>query len=584
MLSTEFFINFAIQEFELNMETEQKEFGNKSIVRLKLFFLLSLLFFIIIIIRLLYIQVINREYFITSAKSQHIAKIGLFAKRGKIYDRNFNLLVSNTLGKSFAVDPLGARKDSLFLTRLQNIATMLRLGSEIVESISSSKKSFVWLRRGLIEYEKSLDTIDFPWFLSLNEPRRIYLYNYSASSLLGITNIDNKGISGLELMLDSILRGKNGEAVALRDAQGRLKPTSDMIITKPIDGKTIVLTIDINLQRLLEYHLSNGVKETYSKAGCAIAINPKTGEILALASYPNFDLNNNKGIDGSLLLNPSLNNSYEPGSTIKPIITAIALDNKVIDENEMFEGFSGKLTIGDVNITDEHPMSKLNLEQALAFSSNIVFAQIAARIDPEMLIQSLKNFGFGSKTGIELPGELKGNLPAPANLSSIRQKFLGFGYGITATPIQLLVSYTAIASKGYLVKPHIIKEIHDGNSQVWSDAMLVPKKIIEEATAEKVKHLLTKVVDYGTGSSARIQGISIAGKTGTAQKFIDTAYSKSHYVNFFVGFFPSEAPKIAILIMLEEPKTSIYAGTTVAPILKKITLSVYNSSLVNLLK
>lgn len=566
------------------MESEQNVLGNKSIIRLKIFFLFSLIAIITIIIRLFYIQVINREYLITAAKFQHIEKIELLAKRGKIYDRNLNLLVSNIFAKSFAIDPLIARKDSLFTIRFQNIAKILNLEPEVIKSILSSKKSFVWLRRGVIEYEKSLDTIDFPWFLVLNEPRRIYLYNNSAGSLLGITNIDNRGISGLELMFDSLLRGKNGEAVSLRDAQGKLKPTFDMVVKRPIDGKTIVLTLDIDLQRILEYHIANGVQETNSRTGCAIAMNPKTGEILALASYPNFDLNDSKGIDGSLLLNPAINYSYEPGSAIKPIITAIALGNGTIDENEMFEGFGGKLSIGDVNITDEHPFGKLNLEQALAFSSNIVFAQIAARLDPEVLINNLKKYGFGSKTGIELPGEQKGSLPEPAVVSAIRQKFIGFGYGIAVTPIQLLTSYSAIANNGFLVSPHIIKGIYDGRNQIWSDTLLTSKKVSETTVAEKVKHFLIKVVDYGTGISAKIGGISIAGKTGTAQKFIDTAYSKAHYVNFFVGFFPAENPRISILLMLEEPKTSIYAGATVVPIFRKIVLSLYNSSLVKLLE
>jgi cell division protein FtsI/penicillin-binding protein 2 len=566
------------------MESEQNGAGNKSIVRLKIVFLFSLIAIVAIIIRLFYVQVINREYFITAAKSQHITKIEMLAKRGKIYDRNMSLLVSNILAKSFAVDPLVAQKDSLFNIKIQTIIKILNLEPEIIKGILSSKKSFVWLRRGMIEYEKSLDTINIPWFLVLSEPKRIYLYNNSASSLLGITNIDNKGISGLELMLDSLLRGKNGEAVSLRDAQGRLKPTFDMVVKKPIDGKTIVLTLDIDLQRMLEYHLANGVQETKSRSGCAIAMNPTTGEILALATYPNFDLNNSKGIDGSLLLNPAVNYSYEPGSAIKPIIAAIALDNKIIGEDEVFEGFSGKLTIGDVNIIDEHPLGKLNLEQALAFSSNIVFAQISSRLDPEILINRLKKFGFGSKTGIELPGEQRGNLPEPAVVSTTRQKFIGFGYGIAVTPIQLLTSYSAIANKGYMVKPHIIKGIYDGANPIWSDTLLIPEKILEESVAEKIKHFLIKVIDYGTGISTRIEGISIAGKTGTAQKFIDSAYSKTHYVNFFVGFFPAENPRISILLMLEEPKTSIYAGTTVVPIFKRIVLSLYNSSLIKLLK
>lgn len=566
------------------MELEQNGLRNKSILRLKIFFLFSLIAIIAIIIRLFYIQVTNREYFITAAKSQHITKIELLAKRGKIYDRNLKLLVSNIFAKSFAVDPLIAQKDALFNIKIQTIIKILNLEPEIIKSISSSKKSFMWLRRGMIEYEKSLDTINIPWFLVLNEPKRIYLYNNSASSLLGITNIDNRGISGLELVFDSLLSGRNGEAASLRDAQGRLKPTFDMVVKKPIDGKDIVLTLDIGLQRILEYHLAEGVQETNSRIGCAIAMDPKTGEILALATYPNFDLNDSKGIDGSLLLNPAVNYSYEPGSAIKPIIAAIALEKRSIAENEIFEGFNGKLTIGDVNITDEHPLGKLSLEQALAFSSNIVFAQISARLDPEVLINGLKKFGFGSKTGIELPGEQKGSLPDPAVVSIIRQKFLGFGYGLAITPIQLLTSYSAIANKGYIVKPHIIKGIYQGTNQIWSDTLLTSKKILEETVANQVKYFLTKVVDYGTAVSGKIEGISIAGKTGTAQKFIDTAYSKIHYVNFFVGFFPAEDPKISILLMLEEPKTSIYAGATVVPIFKKIVLSLHNSSLIQLLK
>ena len=547
------------------MEIEQ---SNK--LRLKLIFLLILIFFGIVIIRLFHIQVINRSKYQKLAETQQIRKIELKAKRGNIYDRNGVLLATTVEASSFAIDPQIVRKDSIALKQLFPFASILGIPKEQINLYLNSKRNFQWLRRGLLEYPAILDTFGFQGLIVSKEPKRYYLFGKTLSNVIGVTNLENSGITGLELSLDSILKGTDGFAFYLRDAHGKLIPNFDLPSVNPINGKDIQLTIDINLQRIAGFFLQEGIELTRSKGGCVIVMNPRNGEIFAMVSMPQFNPNNSQSWNETIYKNYAVNFLFEPGSTLKPIITSIALNRKIVSEDEIFNAFDGKFIIGDVQITDEHPASKLTVEEAIIYSSNIVFSQISARIPSEILLSELSRFGFGKKSGLELAGELSGSIPKANNLTPIQQKFLGFGYGISVTPIQLITAYTTIANNGIIVKPRItLNQLKFSNTDT----------IIHSSTTQKVKEMLVKVIELGTGVETKIEGIKIAGKTGTAQKFIDGTYSKSKYINTFVGFLPADDPKILILVMLDEPQSSIYASSTVVPIFKKIVLAMYNSPL-----
>lgn len=542
----------------------------RSLNRLKLVLFAFLLLFCVVVARLAYIQIFNSAKYKKLAELQHIKKVELKAKRGEIYDRNGVLLASTLNSRSFAIDPLIVRKNNESLERFLSFTKILGLEKQIFSEVLSSNKRFLWVKRGLIDYPRELDTFSFPGLISLTQPKRFYLYGNSVSNLIGLTNLDNVGVAGIEYSLDSILKGIDGFSYFLKDALGRLVPDIELPSVPPIDGRSIRLTIDINLQRLVSYFLTKGVQETAAKGGCIIALNPKTGEILALANFPNFDPANTSQLSNETLNNYAVNFAFEPGSTLKPLIAAIGLERNIISEAQLFDGYNGKFTFGDVVIVDEHPFSKLTLKDALVFSSNIAFAQIAGLIPTEILEQSLKKLGFGSKTGIHLPGELKGYITREDSLTLVQRMFIGYGYGIYTTPLQVAMAYCAIANSGLLPKAKILLD------EVETSLI---DTIFKKETTDILKNYLIDVVNIGTATGTKVEGISIAGKTGTSQKFEQGKYSKTLYTNTFVGFLPAENPKFLMLILLDEPKSSIYASSTVVPLFRSIVLAMTNSKL-----
>ncbi|MCX7908940.1 MAG: penicillin-binding protein 2 [Ignavibacteria bacterium] len=549
---------------------EIPEVDERSRNRLKLVFYFFLFLFLIVILRLFYIQIINSEKYKKLAETQHIKKVEAKAKRGNIFDRNGIIVASSINARSFAIDPLLVKKDTFSLQQYYRLGKLLGFATDKLNSILNTKKRFIWLKRGLIEPPPEIDTISFTGLIKINEPKRLYLFGKTISNLIGVTNLDNIGISGLEFSFDSILKGEDGFVYFLKDARGNLHPTLELPSQIAKDGKDIRLTIDIYLQRLINYFLEKGVLETKSKGGCIIVMNPNNGEILALANYPSFDPSNLGQVDEENFNLYAVNFAFEPGSTIKPLIAAIGISRGIIDENHLFDGYNGIFRYGDIVIVDEHPANKLNLVDALVFSSNIAFAQISTLIPTELLEKDLIKLGFGKKTGVKLPGELKGYIKKGDTLTLIEQMFLGFGYGLFVTPLQLAVAYSAIANGGMLVSPKIL--MSDTNN-VFCDT------VFKKSVVERLKNILVKVVNEGTATATKIEGIEIAGKTGTSQKFESGTYSKTNYINSFIGFLPANRPKILVLILLDEPKSSIYASVTCVPIFKKIVLSMMNSTL-----
>lgn len=537
--------------------------------RLILVFIFLVLLFIVVLVRLFYIQVINSEKYKKLAENQHIKRIELKAKRGNIYDRNGNLLATTVTSRSFAIDPILLKKYPQSVYEYFSFGKTLGLPKEKLESILNTNRRFVWLARGLTEYPPQLDTFSFSGLIKLSEPKRVYMFGKTISNLLGITNLDNSGISGIEYSFDTILKGKDGFVYYLKDAQGHLHPSLDLPSNPPINGKDIKLTIDIRLQNIANYYLQEGIKKTNAKGGCIIFMEPNTGEILALANSPNFEPNELKQIDNNNLGLYAVNFAFEPGSTIKPFIASIAYERGFINDNSFFNGYNGKFVYGDITIIDEHPFNKLGLDEALIYSSNIAFAQISSSIPPEILENDLLKLGFGKKTEIGLPGELRGYVKFSDTLSLAQRMFLGFGYGLLTTPLQIITAYSSLANGGCLVKPQIILD----QPKTHCDT------IFKRTTVEKLKSILKRVVTQGTAIETKIDGIEIGGKTGTSQKYEFGSYSKTKYVNSFVGFLPANKPKILILILLDEPKSSTFASSTVVPIFRKIVLSILNSKL-----
>jgi len=527
---------------------------------------------IIVIARLFQLQILNASYYKEKARRQHETKVSLSAQRGNIYDRNGNLLASSVKSYSIAVDPnLLQHKTEI----LQIIEKNTGISTETLNrKILSAKGSFVWLVRGITpEKIRDLLYIKDKGLILIEEPKRQYHYGTLASQVIGCTDIDSRGLTGIELSYDSILTGRSGYMVMFRDGLGRLRPSADLPIIHPTNGYSIQLTLDIELQRIVEFELMQGVKNSLAESGTVVAIKPSTGEILAMSTYPNFNPNDPATYINSNMRNRAITDVYEPGSTFKVVTAAAAIEEKITSLNDKYNGFQGELHFANYVIRDVHPLGIATFRDGLVYSSNIILSSVAAKIPDYKFYKYIRDFGFGISTGIDLPGEVAGKIQRAEQMNVSTKRFIGFGYGIMSTPLQLLNAFATVANKGIMMKPYIINALFDERGNLIKK--FSPEKIrrvISENTSKMLTDVLKEVVERGTGTAAKIEGVKIAGKTGTSQQIVDGTYSKADYNASFVGYFPADNPQICIIVFLDKPKTSIYGGSTAAPIFKNIAL------------
>lgn len=524
--------------------------------------------------RLFQIQIIDYEEYKKKAIQQHESRVVLRAVRGNIYDRNGRIIASTISRFSFAIDPKVLTDNKVRESIAKSLSKITKEDKdEIFKRIKTHKSSFMWLVRNIsgtdalamLKYE------DHNGFIVKKEPARNYSFGDAASQTIGFTDIDNKGLIGIELAFDSILRGKDGYAIMNRDALGHLRPMADLPRKEPKHGHSIQLTIDILLQRIVEYELKQGVANAQAQSGAVVAIDPATGEVMAMASYPNFNPNQLRINDPNTMKNRAIGDLYEPGSTFKVITVAAAINEGLIEEDDMVDGLNGTQQYKDHTIIDDHPLGRVTFREAFAKSSNIVLSNLALRLPGNSFYKYIRDFGIGINTAIELPGEVSGRLRKVEQFNASAQMFAGFGYGIALTPLQLAMVYATVANKGALYKPYVVKNIF--NSEGERMRQVVPTKVrnvITAETAEKLSRLLVNVVDNGTGINAKINGIKVAGKTGTAQQLVDGSYKNKQYTASFAGFFPADNPKLAMVVILDKPQNNYYGGSVAAPIFRNI--------------
>lgn len=522
--------------------------------------------------RLFWIQVVKGSDYKEKARKQHESKITLSAQRGNVYDRNGKLLASTVKSFSVAVDPT-------VLENKQKICSILEKNtgtpqSKFLDKINSAKGSFVWLSRGLSPDKIfELRALKDKGLLLIEEPTRHYYYSSAASQLIGCTDIDNKGQSGIEFGWDSVLKGRSGYMIMYRDGRGRLRPSADLPIIAATHGYSIQLTIDIELQRIAEFELMQGVLSSQAESGTVIALEPSTGEVLAMASYPNFDPNNSSTFTQHNMRNRAITDVYEPGSTFKMITAAAALEENVAKLTDKFNGFGGEMQFANYTIKDVHPLGIVTFREAMEHSSNIIMSTIASKIPEYKFYKYIRDFGFGISTGIDIPGEVPGKIQKPEQMNMTAKRFIGFGYGLLSSPIQIANAYATIANNGLMMKPHVVKAVYDNSGEKILNAKPEKvRKVVTESTAQLMKDVLLGVVDKGTGQTAKIPGLKIGGKTGTSQQLVEGTYSKADYTASFVGFYPVENPRVVMLVLLDKPRTNIYGGSVAAPIFKNIAL------------
>lgn len=542
--------------------------------RLTFLFILFIIFYFLLIYRLYNIQVIQSNKFEEIAQQEHLTSFSIEGERGNIYDRNLKKLVVNVNIQSlFAIPPKieNPREAALKISLILNLET-----KEVLDKLNQ-KRPFVWIKRKLNETEVeeikklNLEGLDF-----LKESKRFYPKKYLASNLMGFVGIDNQGLEGLELFFDQELKGLPGLVVLERDALGGKIPLSIKELNTHRDGNSIVLTIDEVIQYITEEALDKAFQKYKAKAGVAIVVEPKTGEVLAIAVRPSYDPNyfNKYALD--LWRNLAITNTYEPGSTFKIVTIATALEEGVVKLDDQFY-CKGWTNYNGHIFHDIYQHGSQNLTDIVKNSCNVGVIQVGTRLEQKVFEKSIRRFGFGTLTEINLPGEANGLIRSSKDWSKISLASISIGQEISITPIQLIMAISAIANRGTLMKPLIVKEILDSNQN--SVKVFKPKavrQVVSVETALTMTKILEQVVIDGTGMEAKLDEYQVAGKTGTGQifDFATGKYSNSAYTSLFVGYVPAENPKISILILLDQPKGSYYGGTVAAPVFKEIASKV----------
>ncbi len=551
--------------------------NNNKVNRKRIYFLfiLFLMAFLVIIYRLVSIQYLNASEYMNYAKFQHTGEFTISSKRGEILDRNGVELAISLNEKTIYANPKLVI-DSQYESKV--LAEVLELDKEEIKGKLDDKSlGFVYIQRK-VSTEKAEEVMkhNLPGIYVQNEVKRYYPLNDIAASIIGFTGVDNNGLSGIELQYEKVLRGIDITMTAEKDVFGNIIPEENNDYKEPINGKDVVLTIDSQIQYIVQQKLEEVVSEYNAIRAISIVMNPKNGEIYSMASYPGFDLNNYQEADPELYKIGGISFTYEPGSTFKIINIASALENKSVGRYQLFN-LPPSIRVGDRVIREIFRTYNItcSTEEVLKNSWNIGAVVIAQSMGEKKFWEGIKNFGFGELTGIELPGEEKGLFYDYKTWPASTIGALAIGQSISVTPLQLLRAVCAIANGGYLVNPSIVKEIELLENEQDDIQMEEGNRIISLETANAVKDMMLAVVEGGTGTRAQIEGVNVCGKTGTAEKANKNGvgYSEGRQITSFIGFAPYEDPQVAIIVVVDEPQggeNAIWGGTVAAPAFKDI--------------
>jgi cell division protein FtsI (penicillin-binding protein 3) len=521
-------------------------------------------------IRSIYLQCFDQKNLSERATAQYCRSWKRIGKRGTIYDARHHEMAVSIDVISIAASPKQIENPRETAARLSSILDMdrTRLSPKL-----SMDKSFVWIKRHITPKEvEAVKALHLKGLIFEPEHKRFYPNKNLAAHIIGFSGLDGKGLEGLEYYYNKELEGTATTCRVLKDALGRgfeSETPSDI----QASGNNLILTVDRNIQFITEDALQKAAIAHQSRAGIAIVMDPATGAILAMADYPHFNPNSFASYQRQQWRNRAITDSFEPGSTMKVFLAAAAIEGKFCTPHSIFFCENGAYRIGGNTVHDTHPHAWLSLQQIVKFSSNIGAAKISEVSGKKILYHTLKNFGFGTKTGIDCPGETSGRLRPYQNWTPIDTANISFGQGISASPLQLVTAASAIANGGYLMRPYMVKAITNTNGNIIHETG--PEKIrrvISAETAETLRRIMhTVVTEGGTGTQAYIDSYAVCGKTGTAQKLDENGcYSKRDFTASFVGFAPMEKPEIAVLVLLDEPRKQYYGGTVAAPAFKKI--------------
>ena len=509
--------------------------------------------------RLFDIMVLNGKEYHKIGLKQGLIEKTIPANRGNIYDRDGRPLTRNIIHYTLEANPQKVQNKKELAELIHN-----RTGKGIDYYLTklNRKGKFVYLERNLSrDVVGTLIATQIKGFKIKREYRRYYPHETMASQVLGYTSVDDDGISGLEKDFNQELKGQSGSIIKSKYGNGKTQFSPNLPYTPEQDGNDIQLTLDLEYQSILQEELNRRLKETGAKTATGIIMDPQTGEILAMATEPGFNNNQSSESPADFHRNRALTDQFEPGSTYKVVPAVAAFEQKVVDLTEEFNCENGSFMYKNIPIRDHEEYGLLTFPQVIEHSSNIGIIKIAERLGQEELYKYSREFGFGSQTRISFKGELSGTLKPIDRWSHISLGQISMGHEVGVTALQLASAYSSIANGGFLVVPKITRQIMSPDGEILrKENPEITRKVATGKTMSEITNMLCRVVKTGTGTGAEISGWNVAGKTGTAQKYIDGKYSDSKFISNFVGFLPADNPQLLGVFVLDEPKAGYHWG------------------------
>lgn len=528
--------------------------------------------FVAVASRLVMLQAVEAKKFDGLALKQRLRKVELAPNRGKIFDRNGEELAVSIGVDSIYATPYLVKNPEEAATHL---STVIGVDRAVVLEKLKHKSGFVYLARKIDkERSQAVKDLEIEGISTLEETKRFYPCSSLGSQVIGFAGTDNRGLAGVELSLNRILKGRPGQLIVEKDPLGHSIPGGILYRSPSTDGNSIFLTIDKAVQYKAEAELKAAVEQSKARAGTVIVMDPRNGDILAMASYPRFDLNMFNKAKPEEVRNRALTDVYEPGSTMKVVVAAAALEEKLVRPQSVFH-LLPTITVANKTIKEAHerPPVDYTFTEIISHSSNVGAVTLGLKLGKERLYKYIRSFGLTEETGIDFPGEVSGFMPSPQHWSGTTIATVPIGQGVAVTALQMLKVMATVANNGVSVRPRLFSGAVDSYGKEISLAPGVSRKrVISAETARELQEILSEAVSEGTGKNAQIPGYRVGGKTGTAQKPREggSGYEPGRYVASFVGFAPVEGPSIAAIVVIDEPRTAIWGSVVAAPAFKNI--------------
>ena len=509
--------------------------------------------FIGLVVRAVYVQVVGNAFFIKQGTVRFERQLDIPANRGRILDRNGLILASSVPMPSIWASPEEMDTDA---QQLKALAVLLDMPlNELQKKVSDTKRRHVWLRRQMDDATgKKIKELGIHGIYTTMEYKRMYPQGEAAAHVVGFTNVENTGQEGVELTFNTHLGGKNGTRRVIKNGQGQVvEGIGDLV--PPEEGKDLQLSIDSKVQYFAYQRLREAVLQNKAAAGSVVVLDAQTGDVLALANYPSYNPDKRSNLNGAQLRNRALTDTFEPGSTMKPLIIGLAMEKGLVKPETLIDTSPGKVNMYGMTVTDAHPHGVLSVSEVIQKSSNIGTVKIAMKMPPKDMWDMYTQVGFGQKPQVPFPGAVAGRLRPYKSWRPMEQATMSYGYGLSTSLFQLAQAYTMFARDGEMVPTSLIKH----------QDKLAGVRVISAEHASQVRNMLHLVTgEGGTAPKAQTMGYSVGGKTGTAHKLDGKSYAEKKYRGFFVGMAPIENPRIVVAVMIDEPSNGHYFGGDVA--------------------